>query len=443
MFHFYTRGISGWYNIFMRHLTALTMALILLSACVPVAPAPYSSGLVVAAPRGVVSAALEAAAQDYSQAHGEAVRLEVFNSADYAARADAVLLAGLDRYDLVYLPAEELAKWAGYHALQPLDLDGGAPGDLAALAPWLPDVTVAGKRYGLPVQPDALVLWYRADLLASAMIPVPRDWPDLRQAAQALNQPPERYGVALVGSDVEAGQDFAAVLAGFGGQAVADQQAVADKQASGDKQAVGERYQVEINGPVALRALEFYTALRPLAAPGVSGFTRASVLIALSSGRAVFGIAPLSAAGTLLDCKANPKVCREGRPLLAWSWLPGMDEQTAVGSLGAWAVPLHTAHADQAQGFAAWLASEAGARAWAQGGGVPAHTGVLAGASAGARLAKVKTYRLAFPPLATEAELMKACTSAVSSAVNGKQTPSQALEAAAEQMRVALRKGGY
>lgn len=394
------------------------LVLLAFTSCVP-APAAKTTpaDLVVAAPRGKVSAALEAAAAAYGQAEGTQVQVEALGSEEYAWRVNAALLAGLDRYDLVYLSAEELARWAGYHAIQPLS------GDIqtGSLEPWLPAVTVSGELYGLPTQPEPVVLWYRADLFQSAGLAVPEDWEMLRHAAEMLNRDPQWYGMVTSGSDIDAAADFAAVLAGFHGEMVSGQ------------------YRVVIDNQEARRALEWYAALSQ---PGAERYTRADVLAALQDGRAALGIAPFSASATLLDCNASPKVCQEERPLLAWTRLPGLEAWQAVGGLSAWAIPLRAAHAGQAQRFAAWLGGEAGARVWAQAGGVPAHAGVLAGLAGEHPLRQATAYRLAFPPVATTDLLWKACNTAVNAAVSGRQPPGRALEAAAGQMQQALRQAG-
>lgn len=398
---------------------AACLALLAFISCIP-APAANDApaDLVVAAPRGKVSAALEAAAAAYTQAEGMQVQVEAFGVEEYAWRVNAALLAGLERYDMVYLSAEELARWAGYHAIQPLS------GDIHTepLEPWLPAVTVSGELYGLPTQPEPVVLWYRADLFQAAGLAAPRDWEALRRAAETLDQGRQRLGMVMAGSDIDAAADFAAVLAGFGGEMVSRQ------------------YQVEIDSEEARRALELYTALSQ---PGAGRYTRADVLAALQDGRAALGIAPFSASVTLLDCNASRKVCQEGQPLLAWTRLPGLEAWQAVGSLSAWAIPLRAAHAGQAQRFAAWLGGEAGAQVWAQAGGVPAHAGVLSGLAGEHPMRQVTAYRLAFPPVATTDLLWKACNTAVNAAVSGKQPPGRALETAAVQMQQALRQAGF
>jgi ABC-type glycerol-3-phosphate transport system substrate-binding protein len=356
------------------------------------------------------------------------VQVDALGPEEYTERVSAALLAGLDRYDVVYLPAESLGKWAAYKMLRPLPDQAG---DLAA-APWLAPVTVNGLVYGLPAQPDAEVLWYRSQLLEQAGLAPPTTWEAVEAAARALNAPPERYGIAFSGSD--SGQEFAALLAGFGGAAIGSAQ--------------GGQYQVTIAGDASLEALRFATRLvqAGIAAPVDDTVTRAEVIQALGEGSAALGIAPLSAAASLRDCQANPKACREGHPVLAWVWLPGLDRSMAVGSLHAWSIPLRAAQPEAAEDFLSWLAGPEGARILAENDCLPARQDILATLPAetgGPALAAVQVYSLPLPPLVTVDRAWKAYHSAVFQSLAGKQSPEQALETAAQEMRIALRQGGY
>lgn len=403
---------------------AATCFLLALAACAgQAAPTPRGPDgpLSVAVPAGNLAAALEGAAAEYAQTGGEPVEVIALDGSQYDNQVSVALLAGLDRYDLVYLPQNALGKWVGYQTLRPFE--GIDPHGLEA---WLPALTVGQTLYGLPVQPDVVVIWYRADLLANAGMAPPRTWAEFRQTA-------ERLGAAAAGSDVDAAFDFAALLASFGGQAL-------EEGAGG--------YSVALESDPAVEALTFY------ADPVLAGrrteagemLTRADVLSALREGRAALGIAPLSAAGVLRDCQAAPLACRDGAPQLAWAWLPNLDPAAASGSLGAWAMPLNAARPQAAQRFAAWLSGAEGGRAWARNGGTPAHRDALAGEDAPPEwlaLSRVERLILPLPALSTSAEAWRAYHSAVHAAASGAQAPADALAVGARQMRRALRMGGY
>jgi ABC-type glycerol-3-phosphate transport system substrate-binding protein len=122
-----------------------------------------------------------------------------------------------------------------------------------------------------------------------------------------------------------------------------------------------------------------------------------------------------------------------------------------TGELSAWAMPLHAARPQEAEKFALWLSSAEGARAWAEGGGLPAQVDALSGLPASvpaamretaAALARAGCYPLAFPATLPSEALWKALHQAAHDAAAGAQTPRQALTTAAQAMRAALRKEG-
>ncbi|HXF60972.1 MAG TPA: sugar ABC transporter substrate-binding protein [Caldilineaceae bacterium] len=83
-------------------------------------------------------------------------------------------------------------------------------GELAALDDLLPAelldtfwesgiqaMTVQGTLYGLPYFLDPRGLYYRTDLFEEAGLDAPVTWADIREAAQALHNPPDVYGIGL------------------------------------------------------------------------------------------------------------------------------------------------------------------------------------------------------------------------------------------------------
>jgi ABC-type glycerol-3-phosphate transport system substrate-binding protein len=416
-----TRSLTGWF--------AALLCLAVVTACVPSQPVRHpKQGLAIAVPKGAIAQAVTAAAAEYTRQTGTPVQVDALGTDEYTERVSAALLAGLDRFDILVLPAESMGKWVSYKVLRPLD----SLAENQAVGPWLLPVTLDGMVYGLPTQPDAEVLWYRSDLLEQAGLAPPTTWEAVEAAARALDAPPQRYGIAFSGA--ESGQEFAALLAGFGGAAV-------EAQAEG-------HYQVSIGNDSSLAALRFAARLvqAGLAAPVREGATRADVLQALGDGSVAMTIAPLSAGTSLRDCQAHPNTCRDGQPGLAWTWLPGLDPSTAVGSLHALSIPLHAAQPEAAGDFLNWLAGPDGARILAGKGCLPARQDVLATLPAetgGPALAAVQRYSLPLPPLVTIDRLWKAYNSAVFQALAGRQSPEQALDSADQELRAALRQGGY
>lgn len=385
---------------------------------------PQADALVVAAPRGWEAAALQAAADAYSTRAGQTIRVVGLGRDEYAGEIAAVLLAGLDRYDLVYLPAESLARWAKYHAIQPVSL--GYDPDLAA---WLPAATVDGAVYGLPAQVSIEVLWYRADLFAAAGLPAPATWEEARSAAEALSAPPERYGMALAGGEMDTAAEFAALLAGFGGQAVTPD------------------HQVMIASATARAALTWYGGLFAggrIAPPDSLTATRARVVERLAKGQAALAIAPLDAQRRLHNCEESPAVCQDGVTRLAWTWLPGLPASVSTGALQVWAVPKRAGRAQEAWAFARWLVSGEGARVWASEGGLPANRGALhEHAPGGDALGRIETHYLALPAAVGVDQLWQIYHAAVHAALSGTAAPGFKLESAAREMEITLYQDDY
>ena len=360
--------------------------------------------------------AAQSAADAYAQSSGLRVEVQTFPADAYGDRVSAALLAGTGEFDLVYLSAESLPKWVDYHTLQPLTL----PED-ENTAPWLPLVTVEGEAFGVPVEPDVDVLWYRTDVLEAAGIS--SDVMDSLEIAFSL-QVPAGWPVAVSAGEQDAGLDIAALA---GAQGI---------DRNGGNWIVREE--------VLYHDLVFYQRILKLTAPNSKDWTRTDVQNALATGQAAIGILPLSAARELLDCEQSPDVCKDGKPLLAFAPLPGMEETLGVGSVQAWSVPLKAPHPDAAQAFARWLASEEGGRAWASGGGLPAHRAVLAemDSPAAQALSQVGYFRAAFPPLIPAAEIMQALDAAGHGAAVG-EPPEILMEELVRSIETALRQSGY
>lgn len=412
-------SFSPWRRFRWRFcLLACLLVAVMAAGCAPRAASAPRAAVVAAVPQGTAARALQAAAQAYRQAGGVQVEVVALSAGGYASQVEAALLAGLDRYDLVLLPGDSLARWAGYRVILPLADPPGA----GELAPWLPALRVGGDLYGLPTQPEADVIWYRADLLAAAGLEPPRTWEGFAQAARALHDPPARYGAAVAGGPLDAGSDFAALLPGFGGALF------------------GPGGAPQVDSLPAAAALRWYAGLRAagLVAPQAERHARADVVRLLGQGRAGLGIASLSAAAVLQDCAASPAVCAGGAPLLAWTWLPG---DAATGSLSAWAVPRGAANPTAAAGFAAWLCGAEGAQAWAAAGGTPAHRAVLAGLDRPeSALGRVEAFRPAFPPTAAADLVWRAVHAAAHAALAGEQAPAAALREAQRQVVRAVRR---
>ena len=103
-----------------------------------------------------------------------------------------------------------------------------------------------GVVYGVPINGNIQVLYYRADLYEKAGLKVPQTWDELAANAKALHNPPNVYGMVQRGarSASDISYDWMPYLHGHNGAIFKDEKA-------GD-------FTVTINSPEAKQALDIY-----------------------------------------------------------------------------------------------------------------------------------------------------------------------------------------
>ena len=182
---------------------------------------------------------------DFQAASGIDVSLETYFESQLSELLPGLLASGeVDAF--MFRPAQEarLLWQAGLVS----DLEGLATADSAwNLADWQPGAYDAllvdgGHRTGIPIVVERQVLYYRADLLAEAGLPVPATLDALRTTAAALHDPANGlYGIVLRGEASAAVTQFSGFLYSFGGDwlnadgtsAIASPQAIAAYRAYG------------------------------------------------------------------------------------------------------------------------------------------------------------------------------------------------------------------
>ena len=86
---------------------------------------------------------------------------------------------------------------------------------------WDPELgysTSDGEIYGLPINGNIMLLFYRKDLFEENGIAVPQTWDEVKAAAQILNDPPNMYGYIIRTNPPN--WEFQGVLAGYGGRLI-------------------------------------------------------------------------------------------------------------------------------------------------------------------------------------------------------------------------------
>jgi multiple sugar transport system substrate-binding protein len=132
-----------------------------------------------------------------------------------------------------------------------------------------------GVPYGVPINGNIGVLYYRADLYEQAGLKVPETWDELAANAAKLHKPPSVYGMVPRGarSASDISYDWMPYLHSYNGAIFRDEKA-------GD-------FTVTINGPEAKKALDIYVQMATKSGPPNPGsYGQAQVITALVTGKA-------------------------------------------------------------------------------------------------------------------------------------------------------------
>lgn len=209
-------------------------------------------------------------------------------------------------------------------------------------------VTLGGKKWAVPNDIGAQVLYYRKDLFAQYGLTVPKTWADFQADAQKLAA--QKPGYYLANYTV----DDPLVLEALVGQAGAQWFAT-----------TGNTWQLRFNDPATRKVTSFWQGMldKKLVAPVLSNTTGYTADVA--SGRIL----------TQVSVNWNATANVSNFPGLARKWgvspLPSFDGQPASGILGgsSYAVAKSSKNTAAAVEFARWMTSDpAAARARVSGG---------------------------------------------------------------------------
>ena len=149
--------------------------------------------------------------------------------------------------------------------------------------------TADGVLYGLPINGNIQLLYYRSDLYESAGFKPPTTWADVETAAKKFHNPPNMYGFALRGqkSGWSAGYDWFPFLRGCGGDWVTKP---------------GEDYTVTINNDAGKKAMNLcLRLLKAYAPPNVADVGQAELIQLIASGKLAQGLMVVASFPTMDD----------------------------------------------------------------------------------------------------------------------------------------------
>jgi len=244
-------------------------------------------------------AAFSATVDAYEKATGNKVVLDVNPFAGSAEKQRASVRAKEGQFDLLVMNSTWLAEF--YHGgfLTPLnDIDPAFRADPQLVnyddtgywdAKSRTNNSKTGVLYGIPLNGNIQVLFYRSDLYQKAGLKVPQTWDELVANAAKLHDPPNVYGMVQRGarSASDISYDWMPYLQSRNGGIFRD-----EKQ--GD-------FTVTINSPEAKLALDTYIELaRKSGPPNPGSWGQAQVIQALVTGKAAHAT-PVIAAWPQMD----------------------------------------------------------------------------------------------------------------------------------------------
>lgn len=215
-----------------------------------------------------------------------------------------------------------------------------------------------GVQYGLPVQGNVNLYYYREDLFKEAGLKVPETWDDVIAAAEKLGKGTELYGFVVRGERGNAIRyDFMSYMLGAG--------------ASIEKDAAHGDFTVTINSPQAKKALDHYILLSKKFAPANSGAISQNDMITLITTGKALQLDMVAAAWPNMDDPEKSKVA--GKVNVAV--IPRPADGVFATPIGNWVAgipknaPLERQKA--ALAFMKWYLTYEGQYSFAEFGGIP------------------------------------------------------------------------
>lgn len=451
-------------------LLAIMVALAMLAACAPAAqpttappaatqapadtaaaPAAPSTGgqlapIVVAVWSGPEHDNAVKLAAAYTAKTGNKVTIEEIARESYQDKLNTTFVGGGSDYDAAYISSDWPPAWIKANALKDLDQFFNDPKvvdkdfNIKNYQPAINTFVFDGKTYAFPSEGDTAWLWYRKDLLAAKGIAVPQTWDEYLAAAKALNNPPEIYGAVIGAKPDEALWDFMFYLYSFGGD-------ILDKD-----------FKPIVNNDAGVAALTFYSGLLrtdKVVPPDVVTYGYNEILTNLQEGKAAMGVEWMAATQTLTDCAQSPKVCKDGQPLLGYTFIPGYKQPDGTvvhgtgGSSWGWVIPAGAKNDVAGYKFIEWLTGPEGGKMWALNGGIPSNQLALTDPEVAqkipqfAMLGQVMPIRHLVPSTTVTGDMVTAIDDAVVAAVTGTKDPKAALDELAGKLTTMLTQAGY
>ncbi len=217
--------------------------------------------------------------------------------------------------------------------------------------------TPDGILYGIPINGNIQLFFYRGDLYEEAGFLSPVTWDDVIMAAEKIGGPPKLYGYCNRGSreGVAISWDWLPFLRGFGSDIFADEP---------------YDWTVTVNSEEGLKALELYLELAKFAPPDVANINQAEQTALLAGGRLLQTICVCAAYPDMDDPEKSVVVNK-----IQYTVVPKPKDGKHSSSSGIWvmAIPsnLPDSNKKAALEFMKWATSKESQMEYARMGAIP------------------------------------------------------------------------
>ena len=391
----------------------------------------------------------EAIAKQYEEDTGITIELRVFPMDQLTERTRSATTASLSEFDVITMNTAGSAQFYAGGLVMPFaeidpdfDLDPQII-EYAYATRW--DEAAGGNApdapvYGIPINGNIQIFYYRCDLYEEAGLPAPETWQDVIAAADAIAGPrADLHGYAVRGQRGAGGSsvswDFYPVLVGHGGRIFADDP---------------HDWTVSLNSPEALEALELYVRLaKDYSPPNVASIGQADQIALLQAGRLLQTVVVAGAFANVDDPNASEVVGN-----ICYTVVPRPVDgvhATATGEL-LQGIPRNIPAERQqaALEFLEYVVSYENQIAFARAGGVPIRSDVYESELAdspefryfGAMQAS-EPHQVSLPRIPESVQVGEVLERRLNEAVAGLLSPAEALELSAREIHQIMEDAGY
>lgn len=388
-------------------------------------------------------AGFEALVQRYEEETGNQVELNVTPFPGMLQKSRNAVTANVSEFDLINLNEQWYSQFyandlvAPIHSIDPdFELDPEVI-EYDNATRWNSEIgysTADGELYGLPINGNIQLFFYRKDLFEENGLEVPQTLEDVEAAAQALHDPPGTFGIANRTSP--GNWEFQSYLHSFGGGVIE-----LDEETG--------TWDVVVNEEPSIEALERWIELSSTyGPPNYANLGQAEALSLMQAGRVAMTHLASAAAPNFHDPDQTTLAGEIGATVVPG---PAPDQRATMSGIWVMGIPtnLPSERQQAALDFMEWALTKQTQTFYAQSGAIPVRQDVYEELgqeeeySWMAAVAESTPYIVAQPRVIGAPEIIDSLTRNVSSAVLGELSPEDAMQRAAEEIQGIMERDGY